>query len=240
MHKAPENEHNDDLLRKAADIYTERYGRVLLEELKQLNSLPGDMITEHRLFKRVRGRIAAQKRKPYWQALTSLAACIVIAILLLPLLRSPGSQSPGLISSPSHPAPPSTANTPSSPRPTATGPGTQDVPGFITSPSFEVIPLSAPLPDGFTQTGFEQDYEKSIYFIEDVKLDNVVITLEKAQALPDTSGLVKIDFGGPIAYARQTDGYSLLTFIRDGVLYTLTCRYDVNTLTRLGSAILNV
>jgi hypothetical protein len=109
-----------------------------------------------------------------------------------------------------------------------------------TAPGFEIIPLSATLPEGFTQAGFKQDREKSIYYIEDARMDNVVLVLEESGDLP-TAGLVSIALGGDTpAYGTQGDGYGLLTFIKDGVLYTMTCRHDVNTLLRLGQGLIEV
>ena len=67
-----------------------------------------------------------------------------------------------------------------------------------------------------------------------------MLTLEESSAPLQTAGLAKIDLGGPDglqAYGTQTDSYSLLTFQRGGVLYTLTCRHDINTLMRLGNVL---
>ncbi|MDR1669673.1 MAG: hypothetical protein LBR76_06925 [Oscillospiraceae bacterium] len=103
---------------------------------------------------------------------------------------------------------------------------------------YKPIVLSAPLPDGFSQSAFEQDREKSVYTIaDDLYRDDVVLTLEKAELRPDT--LTEIS-GFEGAYGRQTDSYSLLTFRRDGVLYTLTCRHSMDTLVRLGRGLANL
>lgn len=104
--------------------------------------------------------------------------------------------------------------------------------------SFEVIPITFAVPAGFTQTGFEQDKEKSVYYFADSLSDNVVLTMEKSSESPDTTGLVPISLNGARAYAASEEGYSMVTFQKDGVLYELTCRYDVNTLLRLGEAII--
>jgi hypothetical protein len=78
----------------------------------------------------------------------------------------------------------------------------------------------------------------SIYYIDDLYRDDVVVTLEMTSRSPDTTGLVKVNLGGSVAYGTQTDGYSLLTFRLDDILYTLTCRHDINTLIRLGNALI--
>jgi len=116
---------------------------------------------------------------------------------------------------------------------------TPDFSATVPSPvHFEVIPLSFSVPEGFTNTGFEQDNEKSIYYFEDYRNDNVVLVMEKSEQKPDPAGRTLIDINGSTAYAAREEGYSLLTFSKNGVLYELTCRYDINTLTRLGYEIL--
>lgn len=206
---------NDELLRQIARGYAERYGQVLQEELSELERHPSESFSERGLERRVRKKLAAQKRKPYLRVFQALAACLAIA-LLLPRIWDSNVEAPPRIEP--VPVPPLEE-------------AAQD---------FAVIPLSAALPEGFTQSGFEQDREKSVYYIDDVYQDDVVLTLEKA---PDTfsgDGLVALELGGVPAYGTQTGSYSLLTFTREEILYTLTCRHDINTLVRLGSGLTEV
>jgi hypothetical protein len=183
--------------------YTEEYGGELLRELSQIEASGVDPRAAERLEWRVKGKIAAEKRRPYLRAVVAVAACFALMLITPQLFR------------------------PSSGAPVASAPSDE-------LPAFEVIPLSTALPDGFTQTGFEQDLEKSVYYVEDRYLDDVVVTLETSPSPPDTTGLTQLSLGGTEAYGAQKDGYSLLTFQRDDVLYTLTCRHDINTLLRLG------
>lgn len=106
------------------------------------------------------------------------------------------------------------------------------------SESYEAIPLSFSVPVGFAKAGFEQDREKSVYYFSDSLEDDVVLTMEKSTKKPDTEGLTKISINGEDAFAASEEGYNLLTFQKDGVLYELTCRYDVNTLLFFGIEIL--
>ena len=215
---------NDEILKRIANEYVERYGMELRAELEQLEQAPMVSVPDISLERRVRRKIAAQKRRPYLRALPLVAACIVITVIYLPNLFSSDVAAP-----PSY-APSLPSQTVSSaPDPAVPAPAPQE---------YAVIPLSAPLPRGFTQTGFDQDYEKSIYYIEDVNLDNIVIMLEPANTPPDTSRLVEINLDGTVVFGKQTDAYSLLTFSNNDVLYTLTSRHDINTLLRLGNALL--
>lgn len=201
-------EHKEtDALRKMAAHYAEQYGSELLDELAQLEKNEELSLSERRVERRVKSRIAAQKRGSVMRGISILAACLVLAIMLPRFLNMSKPQQ----SSPADEAP----------------------------PVFDIIPLAAELPAGFRQSGFRQDEAKSIYYIEDALLDDVVISLEKSALPPETDGLVEISLGrdAPAAYGTQTDGYSLLVFSRDDVVYTMTCRYDINTLIRLGKGL---
>ncbi|MDR0951832.1 MAG: DUF4367 domain-containing protein [Oscillospiraceae bacterium] len=101
-----------------------------------------------------------------------------------------------------------------------------------------IIALSFQVPTGFTQTGMEQDQGKSIYYFDDRLGDNVVLTLEKPTTLIDASSFTELNINDADAYAASKEGYQIMTFEKDEVLYTLTCRYDVNTLLRFGEVIL--
>ena len=214
---------NDELFREIADKYTEKYGAALHDELSKLELDPAAAPPTIKLESRIHKRIAAEKRKPFIRGGAVLAACLAI-VLLLPYMLNLSKLSP----STSNDTAPMESTVPEAP--------VQDM-APKPKPEFAVIPLAASLPDGFYQSGFEQDREKSIYYIEDAFMDNVVLTLEQSRALPDTGGLVEIALGDTIAYGTQTDGYSLLTFQRGAVVYEMTCRYDINTLIELGYAL---
>jgi hypothetical protein len=107
-----------------------------------------------------------------------------------------------------------------------------------TSDDRQLISLSFQVPTGFTQTGAEQDQGQSIYYFDDQLGDNVVLTLEKPEVPIDESFYTQLDINGASAYAASRDYYQIMMFEKDDVLYTLTCRYDVNTLLRFSEKIL--
>jgi hypothetical protein len=199
----------ENALREIAGRYAEQYGEELLRELAQREVPDADPLATQRLEWRVKQKIASEKRKPYKRVAVALAACFAL-LLVTPQLFRLSNEAPVSAA----PAASESADAPSS--------------------SFEIIPLSAQLPEGFTQIGFEQDNEKSVYYLSDQFQDDVVVTLEASITPPETTGLTPLSLGETEAYGAQEDGYSLLTFQNDGVLYTLTCRHDINTLLRLG------
>ena len=222
---------NDELFREIAEKYTEQYGQTLRDESIELNRQTDAVPSTANLERRVRRKIAAEKRKPYRRIITTIAACLAIALLLPFALRN-GLTPPDSDASTESPQTSSGITEPSDS--SQTQPDTTE-PTETPPEDFAVIPLSASLPPEFTNSGFVQDNGKSVYYIDDVYKDNVVVTLEKA-ALPDTSGLTVITLGDTVAYGTQTDSYSLLTFQNGGVIYELTCQYDINTLLKLGEA----
>ena len=100
-----------------------------------------------------------------------------------------------------------------------------------------IIPLSFSLPENLSVADTELDNGQSVYYLSDRYEDNVVMTLEKTDFEPG-EGLTAIRINGSAAYTRATADYQLLTFRKDGVLYTLTCRYELGTLLKLGEQIL--
>lgn len=113
-----------------------------------------------------------------------------------------------------------------------TNPGTSHAGG---APA--IIPLSFSLPENLSVADTELDNGQSVYYLSDRYEDNVVMTLEKTDFEPG-EGLTAIRINGSAAYTRATADYQLLTFCKDGVLYTLTCRYELGTLLNLGEQIL--
>jgi len=92
------------------------------------------------------------------------------------------------------------------------------------SPSVKLIPLSFTLPDNLTVTDSKVDNGASIYYLSDSFADDVVLRMEYSDSLKP----IKIE--GNEAYGISTDSYKMLSFVHDEILYTLTCKYDINTL----------
>lgn len=229
---------SDKSFKQIADIYAEQYGGELRAEMEQLEQhSAGFAPSEARVAQRVRARIAAdktskaKKRRPYYYgAVSVLAASFLIAfIFIIPFLSRYEEEPSSSGNSISAPTDGDTADSPSSDDATPD----EATPEM---PVFDIIPLAAPLPDGFTQAGFEQDYGQSIYYIEDEYMDDVIAVLEKTDEFVVSTNLTEIVLGDYIAYGTQTDAYSLLTYRIDDVQYTFTCRHDINTLIRLGLA----
>lgn len=206
---------NEELLRHIARSYAERYGRELEEERAGLEHEGAEYDTR-RLERHVL-KSTTRRRRAQLMGLAAAAACLAL-IFISTRLFAPDIGDIGADS---------------------TGDAISDSMGDAShGDGYEAIALRFSVPEGFTQTGFEQDREKSVYRFEDKYKDDVVMTLERASAVPDTAGLTRVGINSSDAYAASEEGYSLLTFEKDGVLYVMTCLYDVNTLVRFAEAIL--
>ena len=103
------------------------------------------------------------------------------------------------------------------------------------------MPLPFNLPENFTVAAAKMDNGQSIYYLADTAKDDVVLTMEPVEDAGgdmDTDGLRVFDINGKTVYGRSAGAYSFLTFDEDGVRYTLTCKYDINTLLALSRAII--
>jgi hypothetical protein len=93
-----------------------------------------------------------------------------------------------------------------------------------------VIPLTFSLPAEFSVADVEQDAGQTIYFLEHNLRDDVVLTLERPELPPVWDNFERHELNGETVYLLAQDSFKLLSFEREGVLHTLSSRYDINTL----------
>lgn len=96
-------------------------------------------------------------------------------------------------------------------------------------PAGEPIAFTASLPVNLSVAGSKQDEGQTLYYLRDTGGDDVVMALERG-ALPDVDGMAEKRINGTAVYARRRADYAMVIFRTDGVTYTLTCRYRLNTL----------
>ena len=108
----------------------------------------------------------------------------------------------------------------------------------VKEPEERLIPITFTLTNSFVVTQEGLDRGESVYFLKNIKKDDVVMTLKKTSGPVETEGLTAIRLNGQTAYTRETDAYKLLVLQSDGILYTLSCRYELDTLLELGKNIL--
>lgn len=100
------------------------------------------------------------------------------------------------------------------------------------------IPISFELPANLWVQDAEQDVGQSVYYLGDTGLDDVVMTMELSDELYVRDDLEELTLGDDIVYGVSYPEYNLLTFQKEDIVYTLTCKYDAETILSLGESIL--
>lgn len=208
---------NDEIYRIIASRYEEEIGRQLLSEkgmLEQQSPQPDTRRLDELVRRGTRRR--RNMKTARWAA--AIAACVLFAVLaplwypLVSDIRQPDTAE----------------SSPSAAEEMPEAEGTQ-----------ELIPLGFTLPENFTVEGVELDNGMSVYYLSDSRKDPVVLQLQHTEADGlQTGGLTELEIGGRPVYGRSADAYHLLTFESNGLVYTLTCAYDINTLVPLCESIL--
>lgn len=99
-----------------------------------------------------------------------------------------------------------------------------------------MISLSLNLPDQFRLSSTKQDYGETIYYLEEDGGDDVVLVVK--EAADDITGELKnIVIDGNEVQGLSFDDYQILSFKKDNIQYTLTCRYEFQTLVELSKSL---
>lgn len=210
----------DALFEQMARSYVEQYGKELGQELEELEKHEIPAATPS-LDRRVHRAVYAPARRRNMRILGALAACLVL-VLLVPRLMSlqlPESAGEAQSSAVAEDAAPQESAMPNE--------------------DLLLIPLSFELPDNLSVENSELDNGKTIYYLHNTQLDDVVMTLEKTTAENVAhDGLVEIQINQSTAYGMSGPDYNLLTFQKEDIAYVLTCEHDINTLIGLSKHIL--
>lgn len=208
-----ESNRNDKLFQTLANQYVERYGMALRDEMEQLESGKVRYTMTPATDQKIRNA-GKSKRNRYINIIVALAACITILLVVPRVVRwgaSDGSDSSGPVEPPS----------------------TSDSDGLTAT---ELLPLNVDLPDNFSIEDAKLDRGKTIYYLADKMQDDVVVTMEETDGEDWYKSLREIDLDGGTGYAESSENYQMLVFEQGGILYTLTCEHDLNTLVDLGKA----
>lgn len=234
------NDSREQFYKRAAAEYAESYGAELRRELEELEQSGAVYVTPG-LDRRVMNAVGREKRVRRGRWIGLLAAGIALAVIVPGVLRQrelgiagSGSSAQAAPEAAAQQAEPEFELDEAAPEPD------QDAGGIAESraSSLEPIPLSFELPGNFSVESFEQDYGKSVYTLANTELDDVVLTLEYSGPEASFDGFVEIGIGDNTAYGRSTPDYSLLMFEKRDIVYTLSCRHDINTLVGLSKKIL--
>jgi len=99
--------------------------------------------------------------------------------------------------------------------------------------------LAMVLPVRFTVTRQEEDRGARVYHLADAQHDNAVMTLEYGDAPHTTQDMQESRYKDTAVYSISRREFKLMTFAHEGVVYTLTCRNDMDTLRVLAEKVLD-
>jgi len=103
----------------------------------------------------------------------------------------------------------------------------------------EALPLNVTLPHNFDVVEVEVDQGQTIYHLAETSMDHVVLTLRETDEKPEVEeGLQEIVINDKTVYGSDRGDYRILLFEKEGILYEMTCKHDINTLIQLSSSIL--
>ena len=237
-----QNNTQDVIFRQMASQYIEQYGETLQQELRQeaRNNVDYLFARLDRMVDEKIGRTRSRQRS-YRRVWGGLAACLLLAVLIFPLRSWLGDTAQdqaepqvAMFAAEEEIVEEAMAEEPA--YDAAVGGAEYVEPG---TEYYEVIPLSFQLPETFTLSHVEQDRALSVYYLSDANLDDAVLTLqpERYEPLPDLPYVPLWINGTPVSTLTGAD-YQLITFEKDSIRYTMTCRHDINTIAMLSSAIL--
>lgn len=216
MNRNSQEYKDNKVFQKIAAKYTEHDGELLKEELKHLeNNQDNQKILE---LDRLVSSYVKKKRKIKWiRRICEVAACVVLVVGISMYYQSASNDSK------SNEQPLDLA---------ATETKKPDLSGG------ETALLSESLPIGFNISNTKEDLGQIIYYIENDLGDDVVLVVgEENKSL--VYQLEKVKIKDTEVYKTSKDGYHFLIFWQNEFSYTLTCKYELDTLIEVSRSIIN-
>ena len=213
MSEKQNNIHDDEFFKDAASLYIDKLGEDLLKEMASVNSLPIPSTSVNRVSEKIKAKRRAPMIMKMSAILVPAAACAALFIIYftLPAMNS------------------------ASPRPEAAM-ASQAPSAVIASETAEAQLLSASLPVGFNLTKTAMDNGKMICYIKSADND-IVLVMEEWQNIDPSRPMTQLDVNGTPMYALQMNDYSLLTYKKGDLRFTLTSPYDYRDLIVIGGAL---
>ena len=114
--------------------------------------------------------------------------------------------------------------------------------------AYEMLPLSFDLPPNLSISNVTQDIGQTVFYINEDNSDDIVLIAEKSEEIGGTgafdedglvqNGLTQIMINSTKVFAVAKADFSYLTFKNEGIIYSLACKYDYNTIIALCEYIL--
>ena len=210
MSEKPNNLPEDEFFKEAASMYIDKLGNELLSEA--LSADNSSLSSAH--MSNVYEKIKVKQRKSLIQRLTAIslsaAACIafVIIYISMPSRNLSNSNAPSISIDP-----------------------------IIASETAAAEFLSARLPLGYYITKTDLDNGQMVCYIESGN-NEILLVMEEWNDIVPARPLTQINVNGASMYAIRMNDYSLLTYKKSDLRFTLTSPYDYRDLITIGAALM--
>lgn len=208
---------NERFFKNIASLYAEKEGGLLKEELAELEKENDIQYSPH-LDRKIKNRILSLKMRKLSYALVPVAACFLLLAVYFGSL--PANNRPN--------GTPIADNAPAdsgSPIAQATAPAAPH-----STPAISAELLSARLPYGYEITEVDYDKEKTIFHIINDTNNEIVLTMEEAAGQIAKNAFQEIVVNNTPVYGLVKKDYSVITYEKDDILYTLTSKYNYKDL----------
>jgi len=222
------NTSDDQLFKEAASLYIEKHGEGLLSEALFANSHPLQFMDINRVSQKMKAKRRASAAKKITAALLPAAACFILIISYFTM--------PGQISDSNIPDYTSIVD-PQSSEAEAIEPGSSELAAIdplIASETAAAEFLSARLPQGFDLVDTDIDTGQMIGYIKSGN-NEIVLVMEEWQDIVSAKPMTQINVNGTSMYVLRMNDYSLLTYKKGDLRFTLTSPYDYRDLIVIGS-----
>lgn len=220
----PQPDPNEGFFKALARAYAAAEGNALREEQADLES-------SHRLppgtglDKKIKRKQAAGRFRSYALRTLPLAASLIIAVWVYNgyvATKTPYSSGPS-------------AGASSADSSSAAADSAPDTETELLRSGVAFVSVS--LPAGYQVTGIDYDNRQAVLDIENIENNRIVLTLTAGGVL-ENEGYTAVSLNGGTAYGMVRNDYSVLTYHKDGMLYTLTSPYGCEDLIEISKNIL--
>jgi hypothetical protein len=223
---------NEKILKKAAALYVKQMGEALIQE--NAEAIP-ELESDNKYWRRISSRIRLNKSVKAVFIAAPVAACLLAVVVIL---RTPPAETGGIASLPSVSLSNEQASAASAPQDSAAlSPATASASAPART---EIAFLSAKLPEGYTLTHTDYDYNKTIYYVANSRHNDIILVAEPSTAFtPAIDGnFIYTQINGTDAYMMARKDYNILLLHTEGLLYIFTSPFDPQDLIEVATAII--
>jgi hypothetical protein len=223
------NIENETLLKEAAALYIKKEGEALLNEYAETDKASGFGKAK---FLKIQRQARLQQLKRITLVAAPVAACLIFAIFITRIgFYNPATKSP---------LPQNTVDVTQKPLPAAEAPAYTPPADATENPvkRAEIAFLSDKLPDGCKLTKTDYDKEKTIYYVQNKRSNDILLVVEPPEGeLVTDEKFTHKNINGTDAYILAKKDFNMLLAQNKDIRYTFSCRYDAGDLVEIAYSV---